>query len=151
MHFHFVKKLIWQIFFIFVSHFFHALVMYDWRHDDSFANQFKSVKICNFRILFQRALQNSASIQNFCQLLVFGEFLLLLKILYFFNPTLNGFWEENCSKFYDNKQWGKGSLYDLIFLNYRHLDSNVNYFLKIAYSKNIIFFPFLGGHCRPSS
>lgn len=40
-------------FFIFVSHFFHALVIYDLRHGDSFANQFKSVKICNFRILFQ--------------------------------------------------------------------------------------------------
>lgn len=137
--------------FIFVSHFFHALVIYDLRHGDSFANQFKSVKICNFRILFQRVLQNAASLQNFCQLLVFGEFLLLLKILHFFNPTLNVFWEENCSKNYDNKQWGKRSLYDLIFLNYRHWDSNVNYFFKIAYSKKIIFFPFLGGHCRPSS
>lgn len=77
--------------FIFVSHFFHALVIYDLRHGDSFANQFKSFKICNFRILFQRVLQNAASLQNLCQLLVFGEFLLLLKILHFFNPTLNVF------------------------------------------------------------
>ena len=51
-------------FFIFVSHFFHALVIYDLRHGDSFANQFKSVKICNFRTLFQRVLQNAELAQG---------------------------------------------------------------------------------------
>lgn len=88
-----------------MTHFFHALVIYDIRHDDYFANQFKSVKICNFRILFQRALQNAASLQNFCQLLVFGEFFVVVENTLLFLILHSMFSERKTAlKNYDNKQ-----------------------------------------------